>query len=279
MAQWQSVSFTSRRSTVRIGQRPLVFDWPHLKGVDIKYLIVALLNAVYGIVLLFSITRDTPGLVLILFIGLTLAILGLIGLGFWFWGIVDVKEGPKKADVALKNWWQIAKGIDVLLIIGLLFRFFVLQPFVVEGNSMEPNYHNNEYLLVNQVTYRLRAPERGETIIFRYPKDPSEDFIKRIVGLPGEKVTIANSRVLINNQPLDEKYINSSEGSQNVSSGERLEITLSNTEYFVMGDNRNHSSDSRDWGPLDRKYIIGRAWLDVYPFKYWGLVNNPVINL
>lgn len=199
-------------------------------------------------------------------------------MGLWVWDEINkVKEAPKKSETALKNWWQIAKGIDVLLIIGLLFRFFVLQPFVVEGNSMEPNWHNNEYLLVNQVTYRLRPPERGETIIFHYPKDPREDFIKRIIGLPGEKVTISDGRLFINDKQLNESYINLSEGSQSARQQERLEITLSQTEYFVMGDNRNHSSDSRDWGPLERKFIIGRAWLDVYPFKDWGLVKNPVI--
>lgn len=240
------------------------------------YLIVALINAVYGIMLLISITRDTPGLLLILFIGLVLTILGLVGLGLWLWEMVaNLKGGPKRAELALKNWWQIAKGIDALLILGLLFRFFVLQPFVVEGNSMEPNYHDKEYLLVNQLTYRLRTPERGETIIFRYPKDPQEDFIKRIIGLPGEKVEINNGQLFINGNLLSEKYINLAEGSQSASLGENLQIVLGNNEYFVMGDNRNHSSDSRDWGPLARNFIIGRAWLDVYPFHYWGLVKNP----
>ncbi len=238
------------------------------------YLIVALINAVYGIMLLVSITRDTPGFLLILFIGLVLSILGLVGLGLWLWQmIVNIKGGSKKAELALKNWWQIAKGIDVLLIVGLLFRFLVLEPFVVEGNSMEPNFHDHEYLLVNQLTYRIRAPERGETIIFQYPKDPKEDFIKRIIGLPGEKVEIKNGQVFINDHLLEEKYLNLAEGSVSSTSGESF-LVLGNDEYFVMGDNRNHSSDSRDWGSLPRKNIIGRAWLDVYPFRYWGLVKN-----
>jgi signal peptidase I len=241
-----------------------------------KYLLVALINAVYGIMLLTSITRNTPGLILIVFIGGILAILGIVGFGLWLWEMISsVKERPKSAELALKSWWQIAKGIDILLILGLLFRFFVLQPFVVDGNSMEPNYHDKEYLLVNQLTYRLRAPERGETIIFRYPKDPQEDFIKRIVGLPGETLEIDHGQVYINDLLLEENYINVEEAL----SGQLSKITLKNDEYFVMGDNRNHSSDSRDWGALPRKNIIGRAWLNVYPLRYWGLVKNPAINL
>jgi len=240
-----------------------------------KYLLVALINAVYGIILLVSITKDTPGVILIIFIGAILATLGLVGFGLWLWEMIaSIKEQPKRAQLALKSWWQIAKGIDVLLILGLLFRFLVLQPFLVDGNSMEPNFHDKEYLLVNQLTYRIRAPQRGETIVFRYPKDPQEDFIKRIVGLPRETLEIGGGQVLINGQLLQEDYINSDEALLR----EQSQITLGNDEYFVLGDNRNHSSDSRDWGILPRKNIIGRAWLVVYPFRYWGLVKNPAVN-
>jgi len=244
------------------------------------YLIIALINAVYGIMLLISIGPDTPGLLLISFVGVILTILGLVGLGLWLWDMIaKLKEEPKRAELALKNWWQIARGIDALLIIGLLFRFFVLQPFIVDGNSMEPNFHDKEYLLVNQMTYRLRPPQRGEVIIFRYPKDPREDFIKRIIGLPGEKVEINNGQIFINGRLLSEKYLNLAEDGSGSASGENLQIVLGNNEYFVMGDNRNHSSDSREWGPLARNFIIGRAWLNVYPFRYWGLVKNPPLDL
>ena len=143
-----------------------------------KYLIVALINALLGLIILLQLTVDTPGFILFLFIGSVIALLGLIGLGIWFWDFwASIKEGPRK-NSALKNWLQVAKGIDFLLVLGLIFRAFVLQPFVVDGNSMEPNFHNQEYLLVNMLTYRVRAPKRGDVIIFQSPKNPQEDYIK-----------------------------------------------------------------------------------------------------
>src|SRR3990167_6819782 len=136
-----------------------------------KYLIVALINAILGLIILFQLTVDTPGFILFFFIGSVIALLGLIGLGLWFWDFwTSIKEGPGKKS-ALKNWLQVAKGIDFLLVLGLVFRAFVLQPFVVDGNSMEPNFHNQEYLLVNMLTYRVRAPQRGDVIIFQSPKN------------------------------------------------------------------------------------------------------------
>lgn len=244
-----------------------------------KYLIVALINAIYGIMLLLSLAGDTPGLFLIASIATIITVLGLVGFGLWLYNfIISIKE-EKKESAALKSWWQIVKGIDILLILGLLFRFFILQPFVVDGNSMEPNFHDQEYLLVNQLTYRLRPPERGETIIFRFPKNPQEDYIKRIIGLPGETVEIADGQILINSQLLDEKYLTADE--QTIANGglTPFEKILGSDEYFVMGDNRTHSSDSREWGAVPKKNIIGRAWLVVYPWQYHGFIKNPTLNL
>ena len=244
-----------------------------------KYLIVALINAIYGIMLFLSISRDTPGLFLIISIASIITILGLVGFGLWLYDFITSVKEEKKESTLLKSWWQIAKGIDILLILGLLFRAFVLQPFMVDGNSMEPNFHDQEYLLVNQMTYRLRTPERGETIIFQFPKNPSEDYIKRIIGLPGETVEITEGKILINNQLLAESYL--SEDEQTIANGGLTDFKeqLGLDEYFVMGDNRGHSSDSREWGAVPRKNIIGRAWLVVYPWQYRGLVKNPSINL
>jgi len=242
-----------------------------------KYLLIALINAIYGIMLLVNLTKDTPGFFLIASIGGIITILGLSGLGLWIRDFVTSIRTGEKESTAIKSWWQIAKGVDILLILGLLFRAFVLQPFIVDGNSMEPNFHNNEYLLVNQMTYRLRAPERGETIIFRFPKDPQEDYIKRIIGLPEEKIDIFDGKVYINNSLLDEKYLSPDE--QTTVSDINFSRTLNADEYFVMGDNREHSSDSREWGPMPKKNIIGRAWLDVYPFKDYGLIKNGQFNL
>lgn len=242
-----------------------------------KYLIIALINAIYGIMLFLSISRDTPGLFLIISIASIITVLGLAGLGLWLHNFLSSVKEEKREPAVLKSWWQIVKGVDVLLVLGLLFRAFVLQPFMVDGNSMEPNFHDREYLLVNQMTYRLRAPGRGETIIFRFPKNPSEDYIKRIVGLPGETIEITDNEVLINGQRLDEQYLNADEQTVANTGISPFEKTLANDEYFVMGDNRSHSSDSREWGTVPKKNIIGRAWLIVYPWQYHGLVKNPQI--
>ena len=126
-------------------------------------------------------------------------------------------------------------------------------------------FHNNEYLIVDQLTYRFRDPERGEVIIFRYPHDPSKYFIKRVIGLPGETVSIENNTITIINEKnpdgliLEEPYIG------NVVTDGNQSITLAENEYFVMGDNRDHSSDSRSWGALEEDKIVGRAWLRLFP--------------
>ncbi|MBM2821236.1 MAG: putative signal peptidase signal peptidase [Candidatus Berkelbacteria bacterium] len=245
-----------------------------------KYLIISLLNAIYGLVLLFSVTPNSSGVTLVLFIGTILALLGIIGFALWIWHtITSIRGQSTNTENILKSWWQIAKGIDVLLVFGLLFRFFVLQPFMVEGNSMEPNYHDKEYLLVNQMTYRLRSPQRGETIIFKFPINPQEDYIKRIIGLPGETVKISEGKVFINNKMLIEDFLTAGQQT-NFGGGldQKYFKTLGENEYFVMGDNRDHSSDSRDWGILPKKNIIGRAWWIIYPLKYRNFIHNPALN-
>lgn len=162
-------------------------------------------------------------------------------------------------------FWEILRFTLLAIIIVLPVRWYVAQPFIVSGASMEHTFHNNEYLIVDQITYRFREPERGEVIIFHYPHDPSKYFIKRVIGLPGEVVSIANNTVTITNLEnpegllLDEPYLNEviTDGNQSVTLGEK--------EYFVMGDNREHSSDSRSWGALDEDEIVGRAWLRLFP--------------
>lgn len=216
-----------------------------------------------------------PGFFLIVSIASIVSIIGLVGFIIWLRDfIISVRTG-KEDSPAIKSWWQIAKGVDVLLIIGLLFRAFVMQPFVVDGNSMEPNFHDQEYLLVNQVSYKFREPQRNETIVFRFPKNPSEDYIKRIIGLPGETVEIKEGQVYINGVSLNQNYLAPDEETFILNGLNESRVTLGNNEYFVMGDNRKHSSDSRDWGVLPKKNIIGRAWLTVYPWQYKGMVKNP----
>lgn len=155
----------------------------------------------------------------------------------------------------------------IALVIVLPIRWFIAQPFIVSGASMEDTFHNNEYLIVDQVTYRFEEPKRGDVIIFHYPLEPSKYFIKRIIGLPGDTVNIEGNVVIIENQEypggiaLNEPYINE------MLKGANITETLGSNEYFVMGDNRDHSSDSRTWGVLERDEIVGRALLRLFPFS------------
>jgi signal peptidase I len=153
----------------------------------------------------------------------------------------------------------------IALLIVIPIRMFIAQPFIVSGASMENTFHSGEYLIVDQVTYNFHKPERGDVIIFRYPKEPSKFFIKRVIGLPGETVSINGNVVTIRNEEnpngfvLEEPYIKSMEIPY------YKDETLGEREYFVMGDNRDESSDSRAWGILTDDRIIGRAFLRLFP--------------
>lgn len=153
----------------------------------------------------------------------------------------------------------------IALIIVIPIRMFIAQPFIVSGASMEDTFAHNEYLIVDQISYHLQDPKRGDVAIFRYPQDPSKFFIKRVIGLPGDTITIDGDRVEIRNEShpdgflLDEPYIKS------MSSTSFIDETLGDREYFVMGDNRDESSDSRVWGVLQEENIIGRALLRLFP--------------
>lgn len=162
-------------------------------------------------------------------------------------------------------FWEIVRFSVIALLIVLPIRWFVAQPFIVSGASMEHTFHNNEYLIVDQLTYHFEEPGRGDVVVFRYPNDHSKYFIKRIIGLPGETITIEGDQVMIKNaehpdgMTLDEPYVASMENKNDQI------LRLESNEYFVMGDNRDHSSDSRVWGTLERKEIVGRAWLRLFP--------------
>ncbi len=245
-----------------------------------KYLLLALINLIYGVMLFLTVTRETPGFTLIIVIATLLSILGLSGLVLWIWDTVQANKSLSTSKTALSGWWQIVKGVDIVIVLGIVFRTFVLQPFMVEGNSMEPNYHDREYLLVDQISYRFREPKRGEVIIFHPPQDPSENYIKRIIGVPGDKIEIENGIIKVNNNKTQEPYLTPED---QVISKESLTYpynrTLQTNEFFVLGDNRDHSSDSREFGAVPKGNIIGKAWLIVYPTQYFGMVKNPQVNI
>ncbi|MBI2033990.1 MAG: signal peptidase I [Candidatus Liptonbacteria bacterium] len=147
-----------------------------------------------------------------------------------------------------------------------LIRNFLIQPFLVSGESMVPNFTDGDYLLIDEITYRFRSPERGEVAVFHYPNNESTYFIKRIIGLPGEKIGIKDGSVKITNQDnpegflLDEDYL-----PTNVKTAGDIQLTLAENQYFVLGDNRLYSFDSRSWGFLSSKEIVGLVRLRLWP--------------
>lgn len=161
---------------------------------------------------------------------------------------------------------DVGKFAFVALLIITPFRFFVAQPFIVSGASMAPTFESKEYLVIDELSYRFEKPQRGDVVIFRYPLEPTTYFIKRVIGLPTETVVIENGRVSIIPQyetepiPLAEPYLSSA-----TSPRDNNVTKLGDDEYFVLGDNRRASSDSRVWGPLPEKYIVGRALVRVLP--------------
>lgn len=193
-------------------------------------------------------------------------------------------EMQEEAKIPLtKNWpleiWEVVKVLLLSLAIVLPIRYFIAQPFIVRGASMEPNFFDREYLVVDEISYLLREPQRGEAIVFRYPKDPRQFFIKRIVGLPGERVEIKSGKIKIFNSvypaglTLEEPYL-----SLGLATHPEVVSTLGPEEYFILGDNRNASSDSRFWGPLDRKFLIGRAVFRAWPLSRFGMIADFSLN-
>jgi signal peptidase I len=172
---------------------------------------------------------------------------------------------------------EIVQTVAFILVAAFIIRYFLIQPFVVEGNSMEPNFHNKQYLLVDKISYKLRQPARGEVIVFNPPNNSSQNYIKRIIGLPGETIKITGGNIYINDLDLDEKYL--TQNGSTMTSSNDFSIALKDNEYFVMGDNRNHSSDSREFGALPKTNIIGRTWLIIWPFQYFGIVHHPKYTL
>jgi len=188
----------------------------------------------------------------------------------------------KEAKQSIYEW---AKAIVFAVLIAIPVRYFIAEPFIVNGASMDPTFSTGQFLIVDRVSYRFTEPQRGDVIVFRYPNSPSVYYIKRIVGLPGETLDIKSGKVCIQEKTststckaLDEEYV-----SPRHYSNEDFETTLTDTQYFVMGDNRSQSSDSRVWGPLEKRYIIGRPVIRLLPptkiSLYPGEFDHESINI
>ncbi len=161
---------------------------------------------------------------------------------------------------------ELIKFAFIALIIVLPIRYFVAQPFIVSGESMIPTFQDKDYLIVDEISYKVKAIARGDVLIFHPPVAETKYYIKRVIGLPGETVIIRGSSVTIKNTEhpggftLIEPYVDPADASSN-----NLTFTLSPTQYFMMGDNRAGSYDSRAWGPLEKKEIIGRPIVRLFP--------------
>ena len=153
--------------------------------------------------------------------------------------------------------------IAILIVVPI--RLFIAQPFIVSGASMEDTFHTGEYLIVDQLTYHFEEPTRGDVIVFRYPRDPSKYFIKRVIGVPGDTVTIENGVITIVNEANPQGFVLSEGYAETMPPAAKLVEKIGDREYFVMGDNRDESSDSRAWGVLQEERIIGRAWVRLFP--------------
>jgi len=174
--------------------------------------------------------------------------------------------------------WEVLKIVIIAAVIVIPVRYFLFQPFFIRGQSMDPNFENGDYLIIDEITYRFRAPERGEVIVFKYPEDPSSRFIKRVIALPGETIEIKNGDVTIYNKIgtylLNEDYLPS-----DLSTTGNLMVTLGEDEYFVMGDNRPYSYDSRKFGLLSKKYIIGKVIIRAWPLSSLSVFDSPLYEL
>lgn len=168
--------------------------------------------------------------------------------------------------------------IQTLVVFGAVFAIiylFVAQFHKVSGNSMFPTYHNGDFLVTEKISYKFNEPRRGDVVVLKNPRDESQDFIKRIIALPGDTVKIENNSVYVNGQLLNEYYLPPNTPTHaGLFISESSTIKAGQNQYFVFGDNRDHSSDSREWGPVTKEEIIGRAFFRYFPLQTIGLLVN-----
>ena len=179
----------------------------------------------------------------------------------------EPEAGQSQPDVAQGSslFREIVETLLLTVVIFVLVNTLTGR-FRIDGSSMEPNLHDGEYVIVNRIVYRLHPPQRGDIVVFR--RDASREFIKRVIALPGETVEVKGGRVLINDEPIEEPYV----AAPNAYTMEPR--TIGPDEYFVLGDNRNNSSDSHNWGTIQSSAIDGKAWVTYWPPKSWGVVPH-----
>jgi len=165
---------------------------------------------------------------------------------------------------------EIFESLLIAVILAVIIRMFILQPFYIPSGSMEPTLQINDRIIVSKISYRLHEPERGDIVVFKFPHDTKRDFVKRLIGKGGETVAIRDSKLYINDKLVPEKYlppglkINEDFGP----------VTVPEGHYLMMGDNRNNSNDSRKWGPLPKDLIIGKAVMLYWPLQHIRIINE-----
>lgn len=187
------------------------------------------------------------------------------------------EENPEVAPkMALGFLFELIQVAAISLAIIIPVRYFLIQPFYVNGASMEPNFFDNEYLIIDELSYRLKSPVRGDIVVFRYPNDPKQFFIKRVIGLPGETVEIAGGQVKIFNDLTPNGFIlEEDEYLDQDFTATTKTVTLKPDEFFVMGDNRISSLDSRYFGPIKKSAVVGKVWLRGWPLDRWKVFGIP----
>ena len=179
----------------------------------------------------------------------------------------ELEEGWFKASIDFVV--ETVKIVVLAAAIIIPIRYFLIQPFYVKGASMEPSFYDKEYLMINEIGYRFNEPVRGEVVVFRYPRDPKQFFIKRVIGIPGDTVEIKEGDVFLDIGgtgeliELDEAYLNV--GVNTKQKGDVHLYTLEEGEYFLLGDNRDYSHDSRNFGPVADSLIVGKVWFRGWP--------------
>ncbi len=191
--------------------------------------------------------------------------------------ILPGDKNQKKFGVRVSVWqaiWEFAKIIIVATLIVLPIRYFLFQPFIVKGESMVPNFQNGDYLIVDELSYKFSELQRGDVIVFKYPKDTSQRFIKRVIGLPGETVDVVSGKVVISKGnstfTLNEKYL-----PESLTTIGSVKTVVGPDEYFVLGDNRGFSYDSRIWGTVPKSDIIGKVFLRLFPVAALSRIMVP----
>ena len=187
-----------------------------------------------------------------------------------------LNQAPYSFTKGVSYFWDTFKILIIALAIIVPVRMYVVQPFIVEGDSMVPNFHNGEYLIVDEISYRFSGPQRGQVVIFHPPNNPKEYYIKRIIGLPGETVELKDGNIYIYNSESSQVFrLKEDAYLMNSDITEDLTVELKDDQYYVLGDNRYNSKDSRVFGPITLEEIRGKAALRAYPFNSFSLMENP----